>query len=327
MLYKAVQYKKFECHRRFGIELETGCTVTKQAVKKIIKSHSPYSCFVSKYQLTGDSKFWHIKDDATCGPEGRLGPKGVEIASFVGNSIENLNHMCLVAEKLKENGSVVNENCGFHIHAEAKDLSISQVGTLMSYWLKIEPVLAFSVPNRRLANIYCQTHADIKHLLKPKFSAQQIWGLLRPKDLSFFDNNDRRRTVNLVNYARALQNGSEYRKTIELRWPEGTLSARDIRNWVIIFLNFIETCKDLPMPKNFLTCDLFETLGYLGLNHNGKIFSIFDEYLFDAKNWFLERIANSNNMWSQLYPNDLVFFQTASKLNEMWHPIRKFNCL
>lgn len=325
MLYKAVQYKKFQCLRRFGIELETGCTVTKQAVKKTIKANSCYDCLVSKYQLTGDSNFWHIKDDATCGPAGRNGPKGVEIASFVGSNTNDLNHMCYIAEKLKERGSVVNDNCGFHIHAEAKDLTTSQIGTLMAYWVKIEPVLAYSVPNSRLDNIYCKTFNDMHVLHKNllvKYSAQLVWELLRPRDLSYYENEDRRRTLNLVNYTRALQHGSEYRKTIELRWPEGTLNARDIRCWVVLFLSFIDTCKDLPMPKNLTACNLIDTLKYLGFYHDKKTFSIFDQNLFDTKSWFLERILK--NPFEQIFPNDPVFLHAANTLSQIWHPIKKF---
>lgn len=322
MIYSSVKYKKFVSQRRFGVELETSNTLTKAKVKSILKVLSERKSKVTKYQLSADSPSWHVKDDATCGPLGRVGPKGVEIASFVGSGIIDLQHIADVAEGLYRTGSRVNDNCGLHIHAEAKDLTTSQVGILIAHWIKIESIIANSLPLRRIGNIYCRSM--IKPMLTPllysslKWHPEDIWEIFKPNNLNYYENEDRRLTLNLVNYARAIQYESQQRKTLELRWPEGTLDGRDIRCWVRLFLGFIDNCKNRNMPFNLRPVGLSDALIYLGLNHEKDSFFILSEGLHDTKTWFLERII--------LYSQDKFLIKDAKKiLNLMWSPIKKYD--
>ena len=318
MIYSAVKYKKFVSQRRFGVELETGNTLTKAKVKSTLKVLSEHKSTVTKYQLSGDSPLWHVKDDATCGPMGRYGPKGVEIASFVGRGISDLQHIADVAEGLYKAGSRVNDNCGLHIHAEAKDLTTAQVGIIIAHWIKIEPMIANSLPLRRISNLYCRSMINPSLDLSLKWGAEDIWEIFKPNNLNYYENEDRRVTLNLVNYTRAVQYESQYRKTLELRWPEGTLDGRDIRCWVRLFLSFIDNCKNRCMPSNLLPVGLSDALVYLGLNHEKDSFLILSEGLHDTKTWLLERIAS--------YSFDLALIKEAKKtLNVMWSPIKKYD--
>lgn len=319
-----LKYKKFVLKRRFGVEIETSNTFTKNKVKTILSGLSCRDSFITKYQLSGDSDSWHIKDDATCGPEGREGPKGVEIASFVGKNITDLRHISDTAAGLYKAGSRVNENCGLHVHAEARDLTIDQVATLVAYWLKIEPIISASMPSHRRDNSYCEmlckkfSNKDFLNLLlKNKTKKEEVWQFFRPEDLNYYENKDRRLTLNLVNYARAIQNSSLHRKTLELRWPEGTLNKSDIHCWVIFFLNFIETCKNIPLPQNLQSANLEDTLTYLGLNHDKHFFYIFSEDLHNTKTWFLERLIKNGE-------DKLVKNKAKKILNAMWFPIRNY---
>lgn len=289
-MQSSVKYRKFTSQRRFGVELEVGNALTKVKVKSVLNAISSHSSFVTKYQLSGDSSSWHVKDDATCGPTGRLGPKGVEIASFVGKGTNDLMHIAEVAEGLYRAGCRVNNNCGLHIHAEAKDLTISQVGVIIAHWVKIEPIISMSMPIRRFGNPYCKSL--VRHNLDESrsWNAEDIWEIFKPNNLNFYENEDRRVTLNLVNYVRAIQFNSNHRKTLELRWPEGTLDGRDICCWVRLFLGFIDFCKDRPMPTNLHPTNLFDVLLYLGLSHDKDSFVIFSECLYDTKTWFLERL-------------------------------------
>jgi len=332
MLYSVVKYKKFVSQRRFGVELETGNTLTKAKVKSVLKTLSERASFVTKYQLSGDNPSWHVKDDATCGPLGRQGPKGVEIASFVGKGINDLQHIADVAEGLYRAGCRVNDNCGLHIHAEAKDLTTAQVGVIIAHWVKIEPIISMSLPLRRFDNPYCRTLRKNKLDSSLRWSGEDIWEIFKPSNLNFYENEDRRVTLNLVNYARAIQYDSTHRKTLELRWPEGTLDGRDVRCWVRLFLSFIDTCKDRSMPSNLHTANLSDSLIYLGLSHDKDAFNIFSEGLHDTKTWFLERILQygGNDLGMVLHghpvintPGDII--KDAKKiLNLMWSPIKKY---
>jgi hypothetical protein len=334
-MYSNVKYKKYTSQRRFGVELEmgSGCaepkSFSKAKVKSAISRISQKNLLVTKYELSYDSQNWHIKDDATCGPFGRLGPKGVEVASFVAKGIKDLQHIADVADGLKNSGFSVNSNCGFHIHAEAKDLTPYNLGVILAYWIKIQSILSFSLPIYRDNNVYCRNILDGKELDRnKKYGALALYTKLQPQNLSYYENDDRRVNLNLVNYARADYFKSNQRKTIELRWPEGTLDGKDIKCWVRLFLNFIDNCKNRPMPDNLNDSTLEETLGYLGLNHESDSFVILSEGLHETKTWFLERILKYGRDGICGYPSSLFLnnaLKSAKKtLNNMWYPYQKY---
>lgn len=319
MQQTAVDYRKFSSQRRFGIELEFGNTISKTKVKSVIKAISPVPVTVTRYQPSVNNNFWHVKSDATCGPLGRLGPKGVEVASFIGRGIADLQHIADVAVELSQSGCKVNDNCGLHIHADAADLSVKQVGNLLAYWFKIERCLQFSLPERRRDNEYCKllgSKIQVPKYLPVLSSPENFYCLASPTNLGYFENQDRRVNLNLVNYARATLYGSDARKTIELRWPEGTLESADVKCWTRLFLHFIETCKNRAFPVNLAPASLPEMLVYLGLGQEGSTFSILSEGLLDTKTWLLERFVKySQNQYAQEATNILDF---------IWSPARKY---
>ena len=307
-------YKKFDSLRRFGVELETGKHLSKVKTAFQVERFSKRKVVVSSYAHTGDSNYWHVKSDASCG--------GPEIASFVCLGSQDLDHVAFIAEKLSLAGAKVNDRCGLHIHAEAIDLTPHQVSILLSYWLKMEDTLSLCLPRRRLTSVHCKNLCCLgigeKNTKKGLFSKdyfynwtpQDVWFAFKPEDLTTTTNNsDRRFNLNLVNYVKALVKGNNYRKTLELRWPEGTLDPLDIKCWVRLFLNFIDNCKDKEMPISLNPVGLFETLIYLGLGHDKNNFYIFDEALYETKIWFLNRIikfSKEPDFKERVYPNSFV---------------------
>jgi hypothetical protein len=296
MKYKNIDFKSFKSSRKFGIELEVDGSVSKQKICKLIESLSTKKVMVSRYQQSVNNDYWHVKDDATCGTT--VNKNGVEIASFVGKGIEDLRHIATVAGEL-EKQCQINNRCGFHIHVDASDLNEHHVGILLGYWLKIEKVLQYVLPKHRRNNKFCRfTERRFKvsrkfySVLKPK----DLYLLLSPFDINFYENYDRRFNLNLVNYARAMSyENLNFRKTLELRWPEGTLNSRDIFCWTILFLNFVEVCKNKERVGNLEVSTLDETLLFLGLNHENNCFSLFDPILHDVRVWFLERCIQHGN--------------------------------
>lgn len=297
--------KKFDTRRRFGVELEVGNEIKKPTIRRHILSVSSKSVYTSKYNLSTNNAYWHVKDDSTCGVEGRGGPRGIEVASFIASGIKDLNHICDVADHLKGKGVKVNNNCGLHIHADASDLCEQQVGRILASWIKLEPFLALALPIRRIDNPYCemfwklfpninnhQLFSPLVSILDLKLDPLIIYDSLKPTDMSYYENDDRRVTLNLVNYCRAVKQKNSSRKTIELRWPEGTLDSNEIKNWVRLFLNFIECAKDAPIPDCSVCPTVSEAMNFLGLGHSNK-FTILSEGLLNTKIWLLERIVNN----------------------------------
>jgi hypothetical protein len=276
----------FEIQRRFGIEIELGEEVSKEIVSNFFSEKSSHASKSDIYRPSCNNDFWHIKDDATCGTRGRQGPKGVEIASYVAKSLFDLQNISSLISMLPNLGCKINKNCGFHVHVDCQDLTKAQVAVITAYWIKIENCLKYSVPLSRRNNRYCaMLGPKLKIKTLQRFpDAELFYNFCCPKDIGFFENKERKVNFNLVNYARALHFGTSSKKTLELRWPESTLNENDIKNWTILFLNFIENCKDKTLPDSFSESNFYEMLDILGLN------SDFEE-IKKVKIWLLKRFS------------------------------------
>lgn len=335
----SIIHKEFDAKRRFGVELEIGDEIKKKAVQSAIVHISPHKVFMSKYALTSNNTYWHVKDDATCGRNGRHGPKGVEIASFVGRGLNDLNHISQTATHLSSIGCKTNPNCGLHIHADVCDLNVNQVSVITAHWIKLEFVISLLLPIRRMQNEYCKfifspfsdvtTKNNLTIRRDYKYRVEDFWQKIVPSNLNIYDNNERRYNLNLVNFARAVEINSDHRKTLELRWPEGTLDSIEISNWVVFFLNLIEACKDKTMPNNLQPYSLQELLELLGIRQKKNKFVILGKMLHDMKTWICERIIKNDVDSSQFYAHfSTIGFQQdcvceAKKiLEQMWSPIK-----
>lgn len=305
-----VAYKKFACNRCFGVELEASNTVTQPFIKKVVEasSHVPTK-MSSKWQLSKGNKFWHIKKDSTCGIKGKGQDKGWEIASYKGETIEDIIHMGQVAENLRLAGLEVNNNCGLHVHVEVKDYTTKEMGKLIGYWLKIEDMLLDSVPWQRSFSPYCQgLRQNRTKSLTP--TPDQLWAHHCPVCLSPFENPERWLTLNLVNYATGLLYKNYARTTVEFRFPEGTLVQEDVKNWIRLFVHFVDEVKKLPAPHSILTANLEETLSILGLHHTNDTFNIFSKGLFETRAWFLNRIMRHGTVCNKTKASKILDLMT-----------------
>jgi hypothetical protein len=293
--YSKIEYKNFNSFRNFGVELEMGHLIPKSKVAQLIKSVSNKDISISKYQLSNQNKYWHVKDDATCGVFGRRGPKGVEVASYVANGIRDIDHIASVARFLSLSGCSVNNNCGLHIHAEIKDFDIKSAGVLLSYWLKIETWIENSLPKRRRKNKYCKRLSDTKVFNREKYwDPQELFVFFAPTNLNTYENEDRRVNLNFVNFVKSIITGNDIRKTLELRCPEGTLDYNEIKSWLIFYLNFLEFCKNKPSPNNLKEFDnIDDVLNILGLSHYEQTFYIFSSEIHNTRIWFLKRLIQN----------------------------------
>lgn len=327
-----IKYAKFESKRNFGIELEINNTVAKHRIKNIIRSACNRRIEVSFWGKDTGNTYWHVKDDASCGPKGLDGPKGYEIASYVGSGLRDIIHMTDVTDLLHEKKVGVTQFCGLHIHADGSDLTPEQVGTIIAYWLKIEHVIGLSLPCRRRGNIFCRNlRGQCRWYVAPQnlYTPTQVWDYYKPQDLSDQDNDDRRVNFNLVNYARGMWYHWWKRKTLELRWPEGTLDGRNVKNWLRLYLNFIDNVKDKPMPATLESASIPEALQILGLHHNEDEFTVLSEGLMETKTWLLERIWYfvETERWYGGREKDRWVKQAKTMLNHMWSPVKKYASL
>lgn len=290
---RSLKYVSFSKKRAFGIELETNPNVPQSKLRDAILSvDKERSVNVSSIygKTDGSTKVWHVKFDRTCGYHDTDG--GWEVVSYKGQGYKDLINFSNVVNALAQTGVKVNDRCGFHIHADAKDLGPRQIAVLMAYWIKSEDIIANMLPSHRVNNKFCQMmRSHYRGLLASSWKYKgpgEFFENIRP--YSPYGNGNRRVALNLSNYAAALDKGTSNRKTVELRLPEGTLIARDVENWIRFFVHFVTHASILPFPETLSSVSLRGALQACGLEGQDD-FYVLSKGLWETKKWFLERIV------------------------------------
>lgn len=290
----AVEYRKFTCKRRFGVELEVSNTKNRQQIADLIKTVSAKSVRVTDWAQSNGNTYWHVKWDATCGPLGKGKDNGWEVASYVSAGYKDIIHIAKVANALRSGGVEVTPNCGLHIHVDIADFTSDQAAVLVARWMKIESVILNLIPQYRHKSPYCRLLSEVgasKLDFTKTYTPKQFWSIVKPTAYYVHDNQQKRVALNMVNYA-AAKNGDQERATVELRLPEGTLYGSDIRNWVRLFLTFVELSETAQMPPNLQSAadPVEELLQFFGLSSSDK-FLILSQGMLEAKIWLLKRIV------------------------------------
>ena len=291
--------RNFSIKRPFGVELEVSNLGIKDNqkfdvdiayLKNIVsKNTSKKVIAIDDWSQSVNNDYWHLKYDATCGEFGKGPgyPRGWEVASFKASGHDDLRHIAEVAGILSQKGIRVNDHCGLHVHADISDFSTDQASILAARWIKAEQWMKQSVPKSRRRNKYCKfLTSKKKYLLDYQYSPDEFWYLIRPINLGIHENAQKKVTLNFVNYVaykQSIFSSSDYRPTVELRLPEGTLSPEDITQWVKLFLFLIESSKNASMPSTMAPePSLNGALTYLGLRAKGVE--------KETRDWFLNRI-------------------------------------
>lgn len=298
-----ISYRKFSSKRKFGVELEMEKTLTQQEIETAIRSvDAKREVRITSWAQSGGNQYWHVKYDSTCGPKGyKKDQGGWEVASFVASGHKDVVLISKVADAIAAKGATINKNCGVHVHVDMADFDTAQAAILTARWFKMEPILPQILPGHRVNNKYCRFLSNVK---KGKFNkrqtytASEFWNITRPTNLNVHENKQKKVSLNLVHYRTAMEHYSDCSKqTVEFRFPEGTLSGNDIKNWVRIFVNFVDLSLNAKMPKN-LSCvrkvekkvDL--VLSSFGLLPNNEDdFYILSKGLYQAKVWLLARFV------------------------------------
>ncbi len=283
--------------RKFGIELEVTNEITKRKLGSIVKLHekrqiTPHDVVVTKgiegWANTVQNNYWHIKFDRSC---------GWEVASYIGSGFQDVNHMANTASFLASKGAKTNLNCGFHIHVETSDFNVQQMNILMGRWLKVENILLSICHPSRTNNPYCKTirtrwqmQEMYEMIFNKKPDVLDVWEQVKPINLGFHHNEDKRVTLNAMGFAISCLTKYCNRNTVELRMPECQLDVSHVKNWIYLIVNFVETSRTASIANDLQPCEnLLECLMYLGL---GGIENnvVLDPKLFETKVWFLNKI-------------------------------------
>jgi hypothetical protein len=298
-----IKYKKFNSNRKFGVEFELSNNLSKKEIKKIIEQNSYRKVITTRYSLSYRNNYWHVKNDASCGPRGSGGPLGIEIASYICSGLKDVNHVSHVINKVKQNKAEVNKFCGLHVHVDVSDFDEADIGRLLLYWMAIEQVLIYALPFSRWENKYCKfLNPSIKHWvishLYSSLDAVNIAKFFKPSEDVLSATNSKRSTLNIVNFYNSLHNKTDIRNTVEFRCPEGTVSGKDAKCWIILFVNFVDYVKNKKIfPLNNLSKKRYsvtDMLSFFGL-YKQRSFDIYDNNFFNLRKWLLKRIIKNQN--------------------------------
>jgi hypothetical protein len=302
----------FVSSRNFGIELESHPVLESDEIISIIRQNSDKKVLFSGWRQTHSNKYWHLKTDSTCGGGEK---NGWEIVSYKGSGIEDITHMAEIAGILGDSGLRCGPDCGFHVHVDLSDFEPAQVAVLLARWVKIEKIIMESVPRSRSFNRHCRT---IRNKIFPKnknYDPEFFWHSFKPKNFSLHGNREKRVTMNLVNYAtciayqeKSLKKNSfcnSTRRTVEFRFPEGTFCENDVKNWICLFIRFVDASSQANMPFNLFSIrkvkDFFEILGFCEFDFS------------DLKIWLCDRIIKNSfsKRWKEIFlkeKNKLIEF-------------------
>lgn len=319
-----VTYRCFSSKRKFGIEIEVEKNKTQEEISDAIGTVAkrPIQISGGQWAQSTHNTYWHVKYDSTCGPKGKGKDNGGwEVASFVASGYKDLLEIEHVANSLKVLGCNVNDNCGLHIHVDVSDFSKEQISVLTAYWLKVEAWFSQAVPSIRTENKYCKliTKSKAKNLsFDTHYASTTLWDIIKPTNFAIHENDQKKMSLNMVGIAQRFHYEDQgetcppgVRQTVEFRMPEGTLDGKEVKNWVRLFVLFVETCKISKMPPNIAPAtSIEEVMKCLGFSDPDK-FYLLSKGLHETKTWLLKRIKSYGTHKSKREATDKLKFITT----------------
>lgn len=215
--------------QKFGLELEyipgKSMSLSNQLHKKI-KQIFPRHIYLDKCHnaLVNPPyirNIWILKCDSSCGIEFNTPPLHSTTKNF-NDLLELLTHIKKIMK------GQINKKCGYHVHIDISQYSLSQLKNIFDFFRAIEP-LVFKIYPSRIRNSYVQhlnhrkskrsTHSNIKINLRDK-----KWKYVHVYEVPSLEI-DHMKAVNVT-----------YRKTLEIRYAKAATNPTDILCWLFMLL-------------------------------------------------------------------------------------------
>jgi hypothetical protein len=293
----------FTSSRRFGLEIELNAFDGKTRppdgklpegmdyVCRLVHNNAEEGAEMRNWEHTTGNAKWVIKPDSSC---------GIEVCSPPLKGWRGINKVVQVVEAFSGDARIrADDHCSVHVHVEVKDLSEEQIGSVIAYWIKSEPVFLDAMPPERKRNRYCQ-FIGMTDLLDTNITYDPRTLISRVGNVKYYTAN-----TNMM-----MKSGGE-RKTLEFRIIEGS-GAKDpylIKNWTRLILHFVEQASKLPFPGPYydssrstdpteLRKTSWSHLVWLDTKAVLEIFGFYGEppqyalsnALAQTRNWFLARL-------------------------------------
>jgi hypothetical protein len=199
---EAKSFSRIKSQRSFGLELESHVDSGYIRLKM-----DNTSCFGAKF-------------DCTC--------TGREFYSPILTGDEGLDEVATLCEVADEQGWTADYHCGFHLHLDMRNETLTSLRSIAYAWSQIHPVVVGCVELSRPDSDYCC------HYVEPH-QIEMANDLLR-----FFSRTDRYNFFNFQAY--------HIHGTFENRLHEGTFDWETIHNWIALNLRITDMAATLPVP-------------------------------------------------------------------------------
>jgi len=280
-----------ECYRRYGVEIELNASDGRSRppgenlpegiyyVANVVCQALKVPVEVNKWHHTHHNHIWVVKPDSSC---------GLEVCSPVSKGMFGLRNICTAVDALGGDTEITADHrCSLHVHVEIADLTQEELGSVLAYWVKCEPVFMDSVPASRKRNRYCQ-FLGVSELFEhdSEYTPHQL--VNRLSGYKYY-------TINTYHYNKGK------RATIEFRITENAV-CRDshlLKNWVRLVLHFVEMARQQPFPAKFQEDDpwssylwldprdVFHLLGFLPGQYE------LSPEMEETRTWFLNRLLDN----------------------------------
>lgn len=197
--------------------------------------------------------------------DGSLDTGGYELNTVPCAGDHYVTHITALTRLLADASAKVTDACGLHVHIDASDFRFYDMRRLVMLYAKLEPALFAMMPSKRRTSTFCEPCGDIyvnglngEHKSK-EAKAMLISNVYRGTGSdytgsAFKDIRDtkwgsaRYRALNIHSWI--------YRGTVECRLHGGTVSARKIIAWGMLWASILDTAMRMTETEiNALVCD------------------------------------------------------------------------
>lgn len=281
--------------RRFGVEIELNSFDMRNRpigyedgvlpdgihyVANLVQKITEEKVLIHKWGHDHNNDCWIVKPDGSC---------GIEVCTPVLKGWKGLINTCQVVDGFNRDVKIKSDHrCSFHVHIDVSDLNEKQMASIITWWIKCEPVFLDSVPSCRKINQYCQFlgQMDIFDNIENGFISDEL--LLQKVGFCKYYS------INAFHYKK------NKRKTLEFRIMdhECCLDPWMTKNWIRLILHFVErSFKRMPFEYEFgnkwsgyCWLDPFDVFEFLGFS---------DQYdlspgLNQVRSWFISRLKSQS---------------------------------
>ena len=189
--------------------------------------------------------------------DGSLSDEGVEFVTNPTNGdllFDNIRKLC---KAIKRDGYYIENNCGVHIHFDARDMTEAELRNIYLFYGNFEEIFFQMVPNSRRNNNYAKSIRSKYDLACEKKFKNHILNMSNNENLekytpSTYDSS----RYDWLNMTSALSK----RKSIEVRLHSGTLDHKKIINWIRINMACIEWARKADIKRVITVKNRLRTL-------------------------------------------------------------------